>query len=459
MTALIWFRNDLRSLDNPALTAASKNHEQVRALYFLCPQQLDEHGIAPIRRHFLRRAVDDLSAQLGKLGIPTDIVDATHFKHVPNQLKNYCQKHGIEAVYANQEWLVDEIQRDSLCTAQLDIPLHLLDDSLLSPLHIAKGDGQPYKVFTPYSRRCREVLAAQFPRVLRRPAAKSSSDTTTTEQCPKFGEEKDSSAWPADEEGVLQQLRQFCAERAADYQKHRDYPAIDGTSRLSAALALGLVSPRQCLARLQQECGEEIWDTKSDAGTWFNELLWREFYRHVAYHFPRVVKGQAFQSYTDAIPWPNDQALFDAWREGRTGYPIVDAAMRQLSATGWMHNRLRMITASFLCKDLHIDWRWGERHFLETLIDADFASNNGGWQWAASTGTDAAPYFRIFNPTTQGQRFDADGEFIVHYVPELKGLQGKQLHQPPAISDYPLPIVDHNERRKITLALFKEIRD
>ena len=182
MTALIWFRNDLRSLDNPALTAASKNHEQVRALYFLCPQQLDEHGIAPIRRHFLRRAVDDLSAQLGKLGIPTDIVDATHFKHVPNQLKNYCQKHGIEAVYANQEWLVDEIQRDSLCTAQLDIPLHLLDDSLLSPLHIAKGDGQPYKVFTPYSRRCREVLAAQFPRVLRRPAAKSSSDTTTTEQ-------------------------------------------------------------------------------------------------------------------------------------------------------------------------------------------------------------------------------------------------------------------------------------
>lgn len=459
MTGLIWFRNDLRSLDHPALCSASKNHASVRAVYLLCPQQLDEHGIAPIRRQFLRRALDDLQRQLSSLGIPLDIIDAEHFKHAPRHLQHYCREHEISAVYAHREWLVDEINRDERCAKQLDIALHLIDDSLISPLTLSKSDGTPYKVFTPFSRRCRDLLAAQFPRVMRRPTVKAPGAISAVTPCPIFGEEKDSSAWPADEEGVLQQLRQFCAERAGDYQKHRDFPALNGTSRLSAALALGLLSPRQCLVRLQQECGEDIWDAKSDAGTWLNELLWREFYRHVAFHFPRVVKGRAFQSYTDAIPWPNKPALFEAWCEGQTGYPIVDAAMRQLKETGWMHNRLRMITASFLCKDLHIDWRWGERHFLEHLIDADFASNNGGWQWAASTGTDAAPYFRIFNPTTQGQRFDPEGQFILRFVPELKGLQGKQLHQVPATANYPQPIVDHKESRNITLALFQEIRD
>lgn len=459
MSALVWFRNDLRSLDHPALTTACTDHQQVCAVYLLCPQQLDEHGIAPIRRHFLRRALNALSEQLAALGIALDIINAEHFKHVPSYLHDYCQEHDIRDIYAHKEWLVDEIQRDAHCAEQLAIPLHLIDDSLLSPLSIAKADGLPYKVFTPFSRRCRDVLMAQFPRVVRRPAAKPALESSARTPCPHFGEEKDSSTWPVQEDEVLQQLREFCAERASDYQQHRDFPALDGTSRLSAALALGLISPRQCLARLQQECGEAIWDAKSDAGTWLNELLWREFYRHVAYHFPRVVKGQAFQTYTDAIPWPNDHALFNAWCEGRTGYPIVDAAMRQLKETGWMHNRLRMITASFLCKDLHIDWRWGERHFLENLIDADFASNNGGWQWAASTGTDAAPYFRIFNPTTQGQRFDADGDFILRYLPELKGLQGKYLHQPPASDNYPQPVVDHKTSRNITLALFKEIRD
>ena len=171
------------------------------------------------------------------------------------------------------------------------------------------------------------------------------------------------------------------------------------------------------------------------------------------------MRGRAFQAYTEQIPWPNEQRLFEAWQQGRTGYPIVDAGMRQLSETGWMHNRLRMITASFLCKDLHIDWRWGERHFLENLIDADFCSNNGGWQWAASTGTDAAPYFRIFNPTTQGQRFDPSGAFIKRYLPELSELASKALHQPKEQENYPAPIVDHQEVRQITLALFQNVRD
>jgi deoxyribodipyrimidine photo-lyase len=456
VTAVVWFRNDLRSLDHRALIAACANHDTVRGLYLLCPAQLDEHIIAPIRRHYLRRALDELGRQLGEIGIVFDIIDVGHFRNIADQLSAYCRQHHVDTVYAHREWLLDEMRRDDDCLNN-SIPLQLIDDSLLSPLEIAKGDGGPYKVFTPFSRRSRDHLAAKFPTCLRSPQAKAKTVANPT--CPVFGEERDSSPWPASQDALLDQLRDFCAERADDYREARDFPELDDTSRLSAALSFGLISPRQCLARLQQECGEAIWDANTGAGTWFNELLWREFYRHVAYHFPKVVRGRAFQAYTEHIPWPNNKALFEAWQEGRTGYPTVDAGMRQLRQPGWMHNRLRMITASFLCKDLHIDWRWGERHFMENLIDGDFCSNNGGWQWAASTGTDAAPYFRIFNPTTQGQRFDAKGEFIQRYVPELRHLSGKALHQPPESDIYPAPIVEHKEVRQITLALFKNVRD
>ena len=456
MTAVVWFRNDLRSLDHRALSAACAKHQNVRGLYLLSPKQLDEHIIAPIRRHYLRRALDELGRQLGDLGIVFDIIDAGDFADATKHLGNYCRDHQIDTVYAHREWLLDEIHRDAACI-EAGVPLTLIDDSLLSPLDIATGDGGPYKVFTPFSRRCRTQLMANFPVCSRRP--KAVADKIDNAPCPPFGQERDASAWPANQDDVLEKLRGFCAERAHDYREYRDIPDLDNTSRLSAALSLGLLSPRQCLARLQQECGDAIWDTSSGAGTWLNELLWREFYRHVAYHFPRVVRGRAFQAYTEQIPWPNDAALFDAWREGRTGYPIVDAGMRQLRDTGWMHNRLRMITASFLCKDLHIDWRWGERHFMESLIDADFCSNNGGWQWAASTGTDAAPYFRIFNPTTQGKRFDPNGDFIKHYLPELQDLTAKAIHQPKEQGNYPAPVVDHQKVRQITLALFKNVRD
>ena len=456
MTALVWFRNDLRSLDHPALSAAAA-HGQCRAVYLLCPQQLDEHIIAPIRRHYLRRALNALAVQLAELGIPFDIIDAGDFQAVPAALARYCEQHDISEVFAHEELLVDERRRDDACQQALNIPLTLLDDCLVHPQRVLKDDGDPYKVFTPYSRRARSLLQSAPPRCQRRPKAIGPALSPT--ECPVFGDEKDSSDWLADEEGALQQLRNFCRERADAYREQRDFPAETGTSKLSAALALGLLSPRQCLARLQAEAGDSIWDPKSNPGTWLNELLWRSFYHQVAFHFPRVVMGRAFQPETEAIAWGNNPELFAAWQEGRTGYPIVDAGMRQLAETGWMHNRLRMITASFLCKHLHIDWRWGERHFLQQLIDADFASNNGGWQWAASTGTDAAPYFRIFNPTTQSQRFDAQGRFIRHYVPELATLSNKAIHQPGATGTYPAPIVDHRASRETTLALFQEIRD
>ena len=223
----------------------------------LCPQQLDEHIIAPIRRHYLRRALDELGRQLGDLGIPFDIVDAGHFNNTADHLANYCRQHQIDTVYAHREWLLDEMRRDEACS-NAGITLELLDDSLLSPLKIAKGDGGPYKVFTPFSRRCRTHLAENLPVCLRRP--KAIANALENPACPAFGQERDADAWPVSEAAVLEQLRSFCAERAEDYREHRDFPELDKTSRLSAALSLGLLSPRQCLARLQQECGEAIWE-------------------------------------------------------------------------------------------------------------------------------------------------------------------------------------------------------
>jgi deoxyribodipyrimidine photo-lyase len=456
MRAAVWFRNDLRTLDHPALNTAASNHQQLRAVYFLCPKQLDEHVIAPIRRHYLRRAVDELGEQLRKIAVPLDIIVVPDFAQVPDALYKYCSEHQLDAVYAHREHLPNELQRDRACR-QKQIPLQLIDDELINPAQISKDNGEPYKVFTPFSRRCRDALLHNPPHCKPRPKPLPKAALTTT-PCPAFGEEQDSTDWPVTEKELLSHLREFCSRRASRYRDERDFPALHSTSRLSAPLSLGLISARQCLSRLQLEAGEAIHDPKSGPGCWLNELLWREFYRYVAYHFPRVAKGKAFQAHTEALQWRNNETEFAAWCEGRTGYPIVDAAMRQLNQTGWMHNRLRMICASFLCKDLQIDWRWGERYFLSHLIDADFCSNNGGWQWAASTGTDAAPYFRIFNPTSQSQRFDPDGAFLRQYLPELADRKPPDIHSPKERTDYTPPIVDHQLARNATLTMFDALK-
>uniref|UniRef100_UPI002896DFC4 FAD-binding domain-containing protein n=1 Tax=Leclercia sp. TaxID=1898428 RepID=UPI002896DFC4 len=238
---------------------------------------------------------------------------------------------------------------------------------------------------------------------------------------------------------------------------------IEGTSRLSACLALGVLSPRQCLHRLLAEQPEAL--EGGPGAVWLNELIWRECYRHLMTYHPDLCKYRPFIRWTDNVEWQSDDVQLKAWQEGQTGYPIVDAAMRQLNETGWMHNRLRMITASFLVKDLLIDWRAGERYFISQLIDGDLAANNGGWQWAASTGTDAAPYFRIFNPTTQGQKFDSDGVFIRRWLPELATVPDKAIHDPWIWADkqgvtlaYPRPVVDHKQARVATLAAYEAAR-
>jgi deoxyribodipyrimidine photo-lyase len=250
-------------------------------------------------------------------------------------------------------------------------------------------------------------------------------------------------------------------ERMYRYKDARDFPAIKGVSYLSVHLRFGTISIRH-LTR------EALQQANAGAQTWLNELIWRDFYVQILHHHPRVALGQAYKAEFEALPFPNHQALFEAWCEGKTGYPLVDAAMRQLNSTGFMHNRLRMVAASFLVKDLLIDWRWGERYFAEKLIDFDLSANNGGWQWAASTGCDAQPWFRIFNPITQSERFDGQGKFIRKYVPELSKCNDKEIHAPWLISpirlmdldlvigkNYPAPVVDHATQRALALALYK----
>jgi deoxyribodipyrimidine photo-lyase len=253
-------------------------------------------------------------------------------------------------------------------------------------------------------------------------------------------------------------------ERIQHYKSARDFPSIKGPSYLSVHLRFGTVSVRH-LARTAWQMGG------TGAEGWLNELIWRDFYFQILHHNPRIADGKSFKPEYESLPFQNDKNLFKAWCDGETGYPLVDAAMRQLNQTGWMHNRLRMVAASFLVKDLLIDWRWGEQYFADKLIDFDFSANNGGWQWASSTGCDAQPYFRIFNPISQSEKFDAEGKFIRKYVPELKECVGKEIHAPWLIPplrlqtlnikfdrDYPLPVVDHATQRELALALYKSVR-
>jgi deoxyribodipyrimidine photo-lyase len=263
---------------------------------------------------------------------------------------------------------------------------------------------------------------------------------------------------PAGEAAARARLREFAQRRLTGYAEHRDFPGRAGTSGLSPYLKLGAVSIREVYAATTGR--------STSARTFTSELAWRDFYQQLLFHHPNLER-QAFRPEMRGLAWENDRRLFRAWQDGETGYPIVDAAMRQLRATGWMHNRARMIVASFLTKDLLIDWRWGERHFMRELIDGDLAANNGGWQWAASTGTDAQPWFRIFNPTLQGERFDPDGDYVRHWVPELAEVPARWIHCPwqlPAAEagkigvapgrSYPERIVRHEDRRPMALAMY-----
>lgn len=463
--ALVWLRNDLRCFDNAAIFAAQQTGLPVVAIYIATPLTWQQHSMAPIKQDLQRRRVLQMHTELAEYGIPLLAIEGSHYSQCALILKELCLQ-GAVSLFAQREYELREQQRDATverCLTEIGVDCHFIDNQCrFAPGTVLSKTGDVYKVFTPFKKtwlgKFRELGVQCYakPQVQQRvqvplPAALQ----------PMQPGDQSSAAYPVVEAEILQLLRTFCRERVQDYQTARDFPARPGTSGLSAYLVIGVISAQQAMARLQLEAGDALWQEQSGAAVWLSELIWREFYKHILVAYPELIKHQPFQKDTAAIQWGNNTTWFQRWCEGQTGYPIVDAAMRQLNQTGWMHNRLRMIVASFLVKDLQIDWRWGEAYFMSKLIDGDFAANNGGWQWAASTGTDAAPYFRIFNPVTQSERFDPNGEFIRKMLPELATISTKHIHWPhplPMSVSYAKPVVDHAKARLRTLDMFNAVK-
>lgn len=468
-THLVWFRADLRVHDNYALAAACRSGSAtVKALFIATPEQWKTHAMAPRQAAYINAHLNALQLALAEKGIPLIYREVPDFAASVDAVAAVCEEEKVSHLFYNYQYEINERVRDVAVEKALpDVAFQGFDDSvMLAPGSVMTGNHEMYKVFTPYKNAYLRRLKEDMPECVAAPRVREAGALTGKLPTLAFDypqQDFDAALFPADEKSAIGQLRQFCQQHAGDYEEQRDFPAIEGTSRLSACLAIGVLSPRQCLHRLLAEQPEALNGGKG--AVWLNELIWREFYRHLMTYHSDLCKHRPFIPWTDKVEWNDTPELLKAWQQGKTGYPIVDAAMQQLNSTGWMHNRLRMIVASFLVKDLLIDWRLGEHYFMSQLIDGDLAANNGGWQWAASTGTDAAPYFRIFNPTTQGERFDAEGEFIRQWIPQLAEVPGKAIHDPWSWADkngteldYPRPIVDHKQARVATLAAYEAAR-
>ncbi|MGK0403803.1 cryptochrome/photolyase family protein [Alcanivorax borkumensis] len=470
---LVWYRNDLRVAAHSPLHAAltessisaGETRPQALAVYCLCQGQWDRHQVAPLRRWYVLESLRELGESLANRGIDLHVLDVDTFEKVPEALAEFAQSQGVTHLYCNREYPLNEKQRDTLVAERLreqGIILRGFDDGVLvPPAALRTGKGTPYTVFGAYKKRWDVWTADHHPAMTPVPSQCRAEGTFMgAKVVAKALEMLDvpealTQQWAPGEEAAWQQLDQFMERSLADYRRNRDFPDLSGTSGLSVALSAGTLSVASCFRAATQAMADA--GSRDGAACWIDELAWRDFYRQIMAQFPRVSRGQGFRPETDLLEWKNDDELFAAWCEGRTGYPLVDAAMRQLVATGWMHNRLRMVTAMFLSKHLWLDWRRGEAFFMTHLIDWDFAANNGGWQWSASSGTDAVPYFRVFNPVRQGQRFDSEGRFIAHWVPQLRDLDSKQIHEPwkqPLLArDYPPPVVPHaGVRERVTVA-------
>lgn len=464
---LVWYRNDLRIHAHRALQEALQAEGPVTAVYFICEDQWDSHGVAPLRRWYVLHSLNELGEQLAQRGITLHVVDAGDFSQVPPKLASLVQEHGVERIFCTREYPLNERRRDEAVAAEMDkqgVAIRGFDDSVLvPPTTLRTGKGTPYTVFSAYKKRWDVWLEQHFsipglPGSMAAKSAKFAGKAVVDQALDRVSVPASlTDLWTPGEQAAAQQLEYFVGRHLGQYRKHRDFPSLTATSSLSAALSAGTLSPASCFHAARQAMSDA--GARDGAACWIGELAWRDFYRQIMAQYPRLSWGRAFRPETDLLEWDNDDDLFQAWCEGRTGYPLVDAAMRQLVATGWMHNRLRMVTAMFLSKHLWQDWRRGEDFFMQHLIDGDFAANNGGWQWSASTGTDAVPYFRVFNPVRQSQRFDAEGKFIAYWVPELKALDNKTIHepwkQPLLVPDYPAPIVPHAGVRERVTESFK----
>ena len=482
-TGLMWFRRDLRADDNAALYHALKSCEQVYCAFIFDRSILDALPKADRRVDFIRESLVDLNGQLAKLCSKESAPPAgllVRHEAAGSALPALTRHVSADAVFTNHDDEPYSLARDAQVQAALEgqgVAFHTFKDHVIfERQEVLTLAGKPYSVFTPYKNAWLKKVDAFYLKpypVQTYGAALAPLPANETPDVPSLAElgfeatNLSALKLPAGSQGGNALFEDFLS-RMKDYRETRDFPGIRGPSYLSVHLRFGTVSIRKLAAcALEQQTGNE------GAATWLGELIWRDFYAQILSNFPRVA-GNAFKPEYDAIQWERGEkaeSLFIAWCEGRTGYPLVDAAMNQLNQTGYMHNRLRMVTASFLVKDLGIDWRWGERYFAEKLNDFDLASNNGGWQWAASTGCDAQPYFRIFNPVSQSEKFDADGKFIRRYLPVLARLPKAALHSPWLANavelmaadvtpggNYPKPVVDHAEARALTLQRYAVIK-
>jgi deoxyribodipyrimidine photo-lyase len=467
-TAILWLRRDLRLHDHPALTAAAAASDRFIPLFVLDPALLGGRFASSTRTWFLLGALASLRVSLRALGSDL-VVRVGDPREVVPALAGQV---GARDVFVSRDHAPYGRERDRAVADTLatnGVRWHPQRGVLVhEPDEVLTGDGTPFSVYSPF-RRAWDVLERRAvlppPSSLPPVPSISSGDIPTL---PDLGLDQsavaDTTLLPEPGEGAARQrLERWVEAGIQGYDRSRDRLDDEhGTSRLSADLHLGLLSPL------------EVVESATGAGdgrrTWRNEVIWREFYAHVLFHRPAVLR-HAFRPEFDALPWSVDGGAVEAWRQGRTGYPVVDAGMRQLAASGWMHNRARMITASFLTKHLLVDWRVGEAWFMRSLVDGDVASNNGGWQWSSSTGTDPQPYFRIFNPVLQGRRHDPDGAYVRRWVPELRTVPIARIHAPWEMTvdeqeaagcrigvDYPAPIVDHAEARGRALAVYEAAR-
>ncbi len=466
--AIVWFRQDLRLADNPALHAAARSGASLLPLFIHENDDAGEWEPGSASRWWLRKSLGELDASLdGNLrilrGRAGDII--------PQLVRDL----GADAVYWNRCVEPWRVARDTAIKRELldaGTPVHTFNGAYLyDPAEVTKADGTPYKVFTPFYRRgCQELTPREplpAPRKLRLDTSTEFPSHDEKPLLPAFPWfESDEHGWQPGERGARKALRAFLKSGFARYAEARDRPDIDGVSRLSPHLHFGEISPHQVRAAvLEHDGGAE----STSADKFLSELAWREFSAHLLYHWPDLTHDN-LQKKFDRFPWGDDEDLRRAWQEGATGYPFVDAGMRQLWRTGYMHNRVRMVVASFLVKNLLQDWRHGARFFWNSLLDADLANNSASWQWVAGSGADAAPYFRIFNPVTQGRKFDPEGHYVRRYVPELDRLPDRYVHCPWEApdhvldaagirlgKDYPKPIVDLPESRTRALEAYDSL--
>lgn len=468
----VWFKRDLRVYDNPALhhaMTASLNGEPTIGVFCLSEWEWDKHQVSPAQRSLIVKHLRTLAASLNHLNVPFVVLKTSTFENTANSLEELVISNGITHVYFNRQYEVNESTLETQIQNKLiaqGVQCSGFDDQcVVAPGQITNKQGECFKVYTAFKRSYFERFydlarpIASLPQSQTLPNLQTDLKALDAIEAGLPEHSNRDASWPIGEEAAHQILNDFVDDKARHYQENRDYPNLAATSGLSPYLAIGVLTTRQCVQVALNANNGQLDAGNPGLESWINELIWRDFYRHLMFFYPKLSKHKAFKDETDQLPWQHDERAFKQWCDGQTGFPIVDAAMRQLNQTGWMHNRLRMIVAMFLTKDLFIDWRWGEAYFMSKLVDGDLASNNGGWQWSASTGVDAAPYFRIFNPTRQSERFDPDGDFIRQYVPELASLNAKSIHNPSSQQrhnlGYAYPMVDHKTATQRTKAWFK----